>query len=200
MLYIVLFDVIAVIMVSKYTDEGFSSSVENNLLLSLKEKYGVSSIDFEIHWNDLQESAQCCGVTSYADWFGSAWADEVNATTPASVYALPLSCRYDNLPQGSCYAISGVPHHPRYSPLLLRHYRITYACDQEAQTTGELDYIYAYPCAPIYIILLSEDMRATMVIAIAISVLDFVLILALASIAFKLPFQRRVHIYDVQQS
>ena len=198
MLYIMLFDVIAVIMVSKYTDEGFPSTIQLNLQLSLKDNYGVSSKDFQENWDHLQTTSKCCGATSFKEWFQSAWADEINATAPAGVHALPLSCHYENLPYGSCLAISGVPQQPPTTYLLLDQYVITFVCDRVAQFQGTLDYIYGQPCAQFYISQLAEEMRATMVITITMTATDFVIILTLASVTFKLPFRRRVHVYDTQ--
>ena len=200
MIYIVLFGAIAVAMVSSFADENFPLNVETNMRSSLKDRYGVRNQDYRKHWDHLQLNSKCCGVTSYTDWFTSTWADEVYATSPSNFSALPLSCRYENLPQGSCMAIEGYPQLVSDSFLLLDQFSRTSFCNTFAQDQGTLDYIYADSCSQLYTSQLREEMRATMVIVIIFAVTDFVIILVLVSVAYKLPFRRRVHVYDIQQT
>ena len=199
MINILLFDIISVVMVSKYTEESFPSNIQLNLRSSLLDKYGVSSADFENSWDDLQRESKCCGATGFTEWFSSAWAVKINATSPSSGYALPLSCHYENLRQGLCSAVAGTPLQLPTTYLLMNHFTFTTFCDLTALYEGRLDYIYDQPCSHLYTNQLSEEMRATSAIAIAITATDFLLIVTLVSVALKLPFQQRVDIYDVQE-
>ena len=196
MLYVVLFDVISVIMASRYNDDNFSVKVELHMKDSLKNKYGVSAKNFDESWDHLQENSKCCGALIYSEWFQSAWADKINTTIRSNAFPLPLSCHYENVPHGSCFAVTGTPKQLPTTYLLLDDFKIVHICDPYLIFNGTVDYIYASSCSSIYTTKLREEMRATMGIAIGITATDFAAVITLFSVAVKLPFQQRVNIYN----
>ena len=196
MIYIVLFDVIVIIMVSGKSNEDFSSSIQTNMKDTLNDKYGVSSSDFMVRWDELQRQSQCCGATSFEEWFSSVWADEIKTFTNSSSPLLPLSCLFEKVPFGGCTALSISLSNPISSYLSIGNYSLVSVCDPFATSQEGVAYAYGLSCFPVYFRFLVDEMQSIMRIVIGLMATDITIVIALASIGCKLPFKHRVNEYN----